>query len=107
MWMSEKIAVVGEADVILCFRAIGLEVFPARAEDAETSRRLVERLAREGYGVLFVTEPVAAAIPETVDRFRGSLAPAVVLIPGSQGSLGIGLRKIQDNVEKAVGRNIL
>ena len=33
--------------------------------------------------------------------------PSVVLIPSSKGSLGIGIKKVNDNVEKAVGVNIL
>ena len=36
-----------------------------------------------------------------------SLAYAVILIPSNQGSLNIGLKRISDSVEKAVGVNIL
>jgi len=33
--------------------------------------------------------------------------PAVILIPSNQGTLNIGTQRISDNVEKAVGVNIL
>lgn len=107
--MSEqyKIGVVGGKDTVLCFKAIGLDVFPASEEDAEDSRKTVDRLARDGYGIIFITEQIAQTIEETIDRYRSRPLPAIILIPGHQGSLGIGLRKIQDNVEKAVGVNIL
>ena len=36
-----------------------------------------------------------------------SLAYAVILIPSNQGTLNIGTQRISDNVEKAVGVNIL
>ena len=101
------IGVVGGKDTVLCFKAIGLDVFPVDEEDAEGCRRTVDRLAREGYGIIFVTEQVAKTIEDTIDRYKNSMLPAVILIPGSQGSLGIGLQKIRDNVEKAVGVNIL
>ena len=35
------------------------------------------------------------------------MLPAVILIPSNQGSLNIGMQRIRDNVEKAVGVNIL
>jgi len=107
--MSElaKVAVVGEKDTVLCFKAIGLDVFPVTEEDAADSSRTVNRLAREGYGIIFITEQIAQTIDETIERYKSHVLPAIILIPGNQGSLGIGLQKIRDNVEKAVGVNIL
>jgi V/A-type H+-transporting ATPase subunit F len=104
---SAKIGVVGERDTVLCFKAIGLDVFPVTREDAEESRKTIDRMARENYGIIFVTEEIAQNVGETIARYKGGLLPAIVLIPGSQGSLGLGLEKIRANVEKAVGRNIL
>ena len=107
--MSEqaKIAVVGEKDTVLCFKAIGLDVFPVYEETPENSRRTVDHLAREGYDLLFITEQIAKTIEETIERYKNQMLPAIILIPGSRGSLGLGLRKIRDNVEKAVGVNVL
>jgi len=102
-----KIGVVGERDTVLCFKAVGLDVFPVAEEDPEDSRLTVDRLAREGYGVIFITEQIARTIDETIERYKSQMLPAIILIPGSRGSLEIGLQKIRDNVEKAVGVNIL
>ncbi len=35
------------------------------------------------------------------------MTPAIILIPGNKGSMGIGLADINKSVEKAVGANIL
>ncbi|GHU56768.1 V-type ATP synthase subunit F [Clostridia bacterium] len=102
-----KIGVVGDKDSVLAFKAFGLSVFPAVASDSEASRKIVDKLAREDYGIIFVTEQIAETITETIDRYDRCVLPAIILIPGSTGSLGIGLARIRRNVEKAVGMNIL
>ncbi|HBM80667.1 MAG TPA: V-type ATP synthase subunit F, partial [Clostridiaceae bacterium] len=38
---------------------------------------------------------------------KNKLVPAIILIPGTQGSLGIGLQNIKENVAKAIGVDIL
>lgn len=102
-----KIGVVGDKDSVLLFRAFGLDVFPVSEGRAEDNRKLVDRLAREGYGIIFLTEQVAAAMPETIERYRNQMTPGIILIPSNTGSLGIGLRNVRDNMERAVGMNIL
>jgi V/A-type H+-transporting ATPase subunit F len=59
------------------------------------------------YAVVFVTEQVAQGIEETIERYTKQMLPAVILIPSNQGTLNIGMQQINDNVEKAVGVNIL
>ena len=45
-------------------------------------------------------------IESTIERYNREVLPAVILIPNNQGSLGIGLKKIDEYVEKAIGSNI-
>ena len=54
-----------------------------------------------------MTEQVAKDIEETIERYNREVLPAVILIPSNQGTLNIGMQRISDNVEKAVGVNIL
>ena len=64
-------------------------------------------MAMNDYAVIFVTEQVAKDIEETIERYNKMVLPAVILIPSNQGTLNIGTQRISDNVEKAVGVNIL
>lgn len=105
MFMYKKIGVVGDKDSVLSFKAIGIDVFPV--VEADEARRTIDKLAMEGYAVIFVTEQVAQNIDETIERYNKMITPAVILIPSNQGSLNIGMKRIQENVEKAVGVNIL
>lgn len=100
-----KIAVIGDKDSALAFRALGVDVYTAYEKDE--TRRTIDRLADEGYGVIYLSEKLSTLIPETLERYKAKPVPAMILIPSSTGSLGIGKEKILENVVKAVGSNIL
>ena len=100
--MYKKIGVVGDKDSVLAFKAIGIDVFPV-----VEARIAVDKMAMNGYAVIFITEQVAVTIEETIERYNKQMLPAVILIPSNQGTLNIGSKRISDSVEKAVGVNIL
>ena len=100
-----KIGVIGNRDAILPFRMIGFQTFPVNhAQDAINTLR---KLARDHYGIVYLTEDIAAEIPDTIAYYVSQVTPAVILIPTHKGATGLGLQRVQDNVEKAVGQNIL
>ena len=103
--MFKKIGVVGDKDSVLAFKALGIDVFPVVRNDE--ARKTIDRLAMNDYAVIFVTEQIAEGIQETIERYTRKMLPAIILIPSNQGTLNIGMQKISDNVEKAVGVNIL
>lgn len=107
MIAMRKIGVIGDGDSVLCFKAFGLSVFCANENNPEENRKIVDHWARDNYGVIFITEQIAQGIESTIDRYNKQQFPAIILIPASTGSLGIGKQRIRDNVEKAVGINIL
>lgn len=100
-----KIGIIGDKDSILGFKAIGVDVFPQ--QDAERASRLLHQLVKEQYAVLFITEGLAARMGEAMDRYRTKAYPVIIVIPGNQGSTGLGMQGIRDCVEKAVGADIL
>ena len=100
-----KVAVLGDKDSVLSFKALGIDVFTAY--EKEEARKIVDTIARDNYGIIFITEQIASLIPDTIERYDKEIIPAVILIPSNQGTLNIGLSRINSNVEKAVGSNIL
>ncbi|NLV89434.1 MAG: V-type ATP synthase subunit F, partial [Tissierellia bacterium] len=62
-----KVAVVGDKDSILGFKALGVDVFPVVEKDE--ARRVVDTLARNKYGIIFITEQTASLIPDTIERY--------------------------------------
>ena len=100
-----KIAVLGDKDSVLGFKALGLDVYPA--ETVEEARKTLHTLAKGDYAVVYLTEQYAAGMEADVARYKDELTPAVILIPGKEGSLGIGMANVKSAVERAVGADIL
>ena len=100
-----KIAVVGDYDSIYGFAALGLSVFPA--EDEESCRTTLNRLVQSGYGVIYITEALAAELKHEIARYQNQLIPAIIEIPGISGNTGNGVRGVKKSVEQAVGSDIL
>lgn len=96
---------VGERDAVLCFKAIGMRVIPTTTPE-ETTRALF-KLTREGVRVIFITENAAQNAPEAIQRYKTEPHIAIIPIPGSQGSTGFAMAKVRENVEKAIGADIL
>ena len=82
-----KIAVLGDAQSVQGFAALGLQVCPA--ENAEQARPILHRLAKEDTAIIYVTEQLAAGLTAELDRYRKAVTPAIILIPGKEGSLGL------------------
>ena len=102
--LNDKIAVIGDKDSVLAFKAVGADVYPVNGED-EASETL-KKLARS-YPVIFITEEIAKKIRETTERYNARPYPAVIPIPGASGSTAYGMKLISKNVEKALGTDIL
>lgn len=100
-----RVAVIGDKDSVLAFKALGVEVYTVI--DGNEASEKIKDLAKEEVGVIFITEKFAQEIPSTIDKYRDQMTPAIILIPGNTGSMGMGLADINKSVEKAVGANIL
>lgn len=99
------IAVIGDRDSILGFKALGFDVYEAAEPDKAAA--LLHRLAKGNTAIIYLTEQLAQHLQPDIRQYQSRMAPAILLIPGSAGSLGIGLQQIRTLVEKAVGMDIL
>ena len=99
-----KIAVLGDRDSVLGFKALGLDIFPV--EGNEEARHALHKLAKEDYAIIYITEQLAAVLQADINRYKTSVTPAVILIPGKSGSLGLGAQALQSAIERAVGADI-
>lgn len=112
-----RIAIVGNKETILGFKALGVKTFSVN--DAKEAVEILYKLKSEEvrdeitgemrnlYAIIFITEDLAMGI-ENGDYKKLSSAPlpAIVPVPGSRGSTGYGIRRIGKMVEQAVGSDI-
>lgn len=103
--MEYRIAVLGSRDSILGFQALGLSAFPI--ENPEEARTVLHRIVKEDYGIIYLTEDLAKDLEKDIARYQDVPIPAIILIPGGNGPLGIGAEKIEEAVGRAVGADIL
>lgn len=100
-----KIAVIGDYDSIYGFAALGLDTFPVSV--TEEAEKTFTKLATGEYAVIYITEALAAQIERTVAKYKESLMPAIIQIPGISGNTGKGIEGVKKSVEQAVGSDIL
>lgn len=103
--MYNKIAVIGDKDTVLAFKAVGVEVYDATTP--EQAQSLLKKLSQGEYAVVFIAENLAEQIPDTLAKAKLRTFPAVVPIPTGANSSGFGMQGIKADVEKAIGVDIL
>ena len=85
-----KIGVMGGRETVMGFKALGLDVFPV--DSADEARHTLRRITsgESEYAILYLEENLAAELSHEIDRFKDSPTPAIILIPGRDGTLGLG-----------------
>ena len=63
-----KIAVVGDYDSIYGFATLGLDIFPVTSR--KEAEEKLEHLAASKYGIIYITEALAAECKKTIDKFQ-------------------------------------
>lgn len=102
-----KIGVMGGRETVMGFKALGLDVFPVDSADEARHTLLRITSGESEYAILYLEENLAAELSHEIDRFKDSPTPAIILIPGRDGTLGLGQSALRSAVERAVGSNIL
>lgn len=105
MAATYRIAVVGDWESVMGFRALGLDTYPVSSP--EEARAQVRELAKTDCAIIYLTEQLAKDMEDVIAHYKDELRPAIILIPGREGSLGIGRDSIQRSIERAVGADIL
>ncbi len=100
-----KIAVLGDYDSIYGFATLGLDTFPVSAHE-EAAEKL-HKIVSGGYGIIYVTEAMAAQLKHEIAKYQGQVTPAIIQIPGIAGNTGAGIEGVKKSVEQAVGSDIL
>jgi len=102
--MDGKIAIVGDGDSIMVFKAAGVATFPA--EDEAKAREILRKIAKD-YRIIFLTEELARPLSEFLKRFDEEPYPVVLSVPSKNGSTGHGGEMLKSAMERALGVDIL
>ena len=106
--MNYRIAVIGDRESVMGFRALGLDVFPVEKEEAKAVfSRLVKEEQGPPYAIIYITEELIRPLRTEINALKDELIPAVIPIPSKDGTLNLGMEALNSAVERAVGTNIL
>ena len=103
-----KIAAFGESDIMLIFKAIGADVYPvddlSNIQDAEDK---LKGIVKEGYGIIFMTETIAARLDSTIKYYSTRITPSIVVIPGLGQRNNYAVKQLRTAIIKAVGADVM
>ena len=100
-----EIAMIGDKDSILGFKALGVEIFPV--DNKDESAEVLQEVVKQEYKVAFITEQVAPSPEELANIIGNRTFPVVTLIPSNRGSSGLAIQRLKALVRRAAGADIL
>ena len=102
-----KIAVMGGIDTVIGFKALGLDTFPV--SDETEAKQIFHKITGpdENYAVIYLEENLSKPLSAEIAHFTERVTPAIILIPGRDGSQGLGLTALHEAVRRAIGSDIL
>lgn len=103
-----KIAAFGESDIMLIFKAIGADVFAVSdSTSADIAEARLRQLVSEGYGIIFMTETIAARLDTMIKYYSNQPVPSIVVIPGLGKRNNYALNQLRTAIIKAVGADVM
>ena len=100
-----KIALVGNRETIIGFKLLGVSLSPTTKKDEAVE--ILDKLAKEEYAVIFVTEDIACQIIEEIEILQKTSFTSITIIPNKLEKKYLGLKILRRNIEKAIGTDIL
>ena len=100
-----KVGIVGDKDTILGFLALGIDIFPAYEPDE--IKKTIQSLVEKEYAIIYITERASLLAKETISRYKDFQLPAIIVIPGIEGNLGIGMNEVRESAKRSIGADIL
>ena len=101
---NKTIAVIGEQAIVKVFSSIGYDCF-YDAEPAAVIARCQE-LDAAGYKIILILEKTAAQIGKYLDSRAGIPYPIIMPIPDTVTHGNYGMRRLEENMEKAMGMKL-
>ncbi len=100
-----KVGIIGDKDSIMGFLALGMDIFPAY--NADEVKKTIHRLAEIDYAIIYITEQASLMAKDSIAKYKDFELPAIIVIPGIGGSMGLGMNEVRESAKRAIGADIL
>ncbi|MDR1917480.1 MAG: hypothetical protein LBQ05_00650 [Christensenellaceae bacterium] len=97
-----EIAVIGEKDIILPFKAIGFAVYYDTEPDDIIKR--CKELTDAECKIILLPEKDAEKVTDYINSRAAFAYPIIMPIPDGITNSGYGIKRLEKNIEKAIGQ---
>ena len=104
--MVGKVAVLGDADFVMPFSALGLDTF-AVGRETEKITENARKILDAKYALVVVDENTAPMVEETFAASVNMPMPCIVVVPFTTQPQGFATRALGEVLKMATGINIL
>ncbi len=102
--MNGNLAIISMGQSSLAFKAGGVDAYPVQS--VEEGKATLKKLAKT-YKVIFLSDDLAVELDDLLKRMLESPYPIVLPIPSEKGGNGYAYKKLQEEMENALGLDIL
>ncbi len=103
------IAVIGDRDSVLAFKALGVKTFfwdEDTANDEEGWKKAIDSVVNKDYKIVFITEDFHKKCSNRIEELYYRVFPVIIAIPNNKGSKKYGLEMVRRLVARAIGTDI-
>ncbi len=104
--MQGKVAVLGDADFVMPFSALGLDTYTVgetRADAAESA----ERIIAAKYALILIAENIAPMVEDAFSAVQNAPAICTLIVPFTTESQGFATKALADVLRMATGIDIV
>jgi vacuolar-type H+-ATPase subunit F/Vma7 len=104
--MRGKVAVLGDADFVMPFSALGVDTYSV-GQTAEQIRESANKIVSDKYALVVVAENIAPKVEEIFAAYQDAPTPCIVVVPFTTEPTGVATRTLGKAIKMAAGINIL
>ena len=104
--MEQKVAVLGNADFVMPFSALGVDTYLAGQTDKQMAET-AEKIISGRYALVVVAENIAPVVQQAFSAQMDTAIPCIVVVPFTTESKGFATQALAYALKIATGVNIL
>jgi vacuolar-type H+-ATPase subunit F/Vma7 len=104
--MEGKVAVLGDADFVMPFSAMGADTF-AVGQDQEQINNAAAKIIAASYTLIVVAENIAPVAQKIFSNVERKPTPCIIVVPFTTESEGFATQELGKVLKLATGINIL
>jgi vacuolar-type H+-ATPase subunit F/Vma7 len=104
--MEGKVAVIGSADFVMPFSALGLDTFATEPDPAAVQEQAAS-IFKKKYALVVVAENIARPARSVFDKTEKQATPCVVVVPFTSEPSGVATESLSRMLRLATGIDVL